>query len=132
MPGADIRTVIAHSTADAHSLPVRVADESICVGPNDARGSYLNIAGIISAAVLTEIHPGYGFLAENVRSSHALCAENSLTFIGPSPEAIEAMGDKLRPCNWPSRLACRVCRAPGASRMQPPSANSLSVTAFRS
>ena len=63
-----IRTVIAHSTADAPSLPVRLADESICVGPDDARASYLNIAGIISAAVVTDseaIHPGYGFLAEN-------------------------------------------------------------------
>ena len=63
-----IRTVIAHSKADADSLPVRLADESICVGPNDARSSYLNMPSIISAAVVTDseaIHPGYGFLAEN-------------------------------------------------------------------
>jgi acetyl-CoA carboxylase, biotin carboxylase subunit len=93
-----IRTVIAHSTADAHSLPVRVADESICVGPNDARGSYLNIAGIISAAVLTDseaIHPGYGFLAENP-SFADICRACGLTFIGPSPEAIRLMGDKAQ------------------------------------
>src|SRR5207244_10435591 len=62
-----IRTVVAHSTADAHSLPVRLADESICIGPADARGSYLNIPGIISAADVTDseaIHPRYGFLAD--------------------------------------------------------------------
>jgi acetyl-CoA carboxylase, biotin carboxylase subunit len=93
-----IRTVIAHSTADAHSLPVRLADESICVGPNEARGSYLNIAGIISAAVITEseaVHPGYGFLAENP-SFADICRACGLTFIGPSPEAIRLMGDKAQ------------------------------------
>ena len=93
-----IRTVIAHSTADANSLPVRVADESICVGPNDARGSYLNIAGIISAAVLTDseaIHPGYGFLAENPAFAD-ICRSCGLNFIGPSPEAIRLMGDKAQ------------------------------------
>jgi len=93
-----IRTVIAHSTADANSLPVRVADESICVGPSEARGSYLNIAGIISAAVITEseaVHPGYGFLAENP-SFADICRACGLTFIGPSPEAIRLMGDKAQ------------------------------------
>ena len=93
-----IRTVIAHSTADAHSLPVRVADESICVGPDDARGSYLNIAAIISAAVVTDseaIHPGYGFLAENPAFAD-ICRACGLTFIGPSPEAIRLMGDKAQ------------------------------------
>src|SRR3979411_1239319 len=63
-----IRTVIAHSTADAASLPVRLADESVCIGPPEARGSYLNIPSIISAAAITDseaIHPGYGLLAEN-------------------------------------------------------------------
>jgi acetyl-CoA carboxylase, biotin carboxylase subunit len=93
-----IRTVIAHSTADAHSLPVRLADESICVGPNEARGSYLNIAAIISAAAITEseaVHPGYGFLAENP-SFADICRACGLTFIGPSPEAIRLMGDKAQ------------------------------------
>ncbi len=93
-----IRTVIAHSTADAHSLPVRMADESICVGPDDARGSYLNIAGIISAAVVTDseaIHPGYGFLAENPAFAE-ICRACGLTFVGPSPEAIRLMGDKAQ------------------------------------
>jgi acetyl-CoA carboxylase, biotin carboxylase subunit len=93
-----IRTVIAHSTADAHSLPVRVADESICIGPDDARASYLNLASIISAAVVTDseaIHPGYGFLAENAAFAD-ICRACGLTFIGPSPEAIRLMGDKAQ------------------------------------
>jgi acetyl-CoA carboxylase biotin carboxylase subunit len=93
-----IRTVIAHSTADAQSLPVRMADESICVGPNDARSSYLNIPSIISAAVVTDseaIHPGYGFLAENPAFAD-ICRSCGLTFIGPSPEAIRLMGDKAQ------------------------------------
>jgi acetyl-CoA carboxylase biotin carboxylase subunit len=93
-----IRTVIAHSTADAHSLPVRLADESICVGPDDARASYLNLASIISAAVVTDseaIHPGYGFLAENAAFAD-ICRACGLTFIGPSPEAIRLMGDKAQ------------------------------------
>src|SRR5512145_803644 len=93
-----IRTVVAHSTADAQSLPVRLADESICIGPNDPRSSYLNIASIISAAAITDseaIHPGYGFLAENP-SFADICRACGLTFIGPSPEAIRLMGDKAQ------------------------------------
>ena len=93
-----IRTVIAHSKADADSLPVRLADESICVGPNDARSSYLNMPSIISAAVVTDseaIHPGYGFLAENPAFAE-ICRSCGLTFIGPSPEAIRLMGDKAQ------------------------------------
>ena len=93
-----IRTVIAHSKADAESLPVRTADESICVGPNDARSSYLNMPSIISAAVVTDseaIHPGYGFLAENPAFAE-ICRSCGLNFIGPSPEAIRLMGDKAQ------------------------------------
>ena len=93
-----IRTVIAHSKADADSLPVRLADESICVGPNDARSSYLNMPSIISAAVVTDseaIHPGYGFLAENPAFAE-ICRSCGLNFIGPSPEAIRLMGDKAQ------------------------------------
>ncbi|HXG04537.1 MAG TPA: acetyl-CoA carboxylase biotin carboxylase subunit [Candidatus Binatia bacterium] len=91
-----IRTVIAHSTVDADSLPVRLADESICVGPPDPRASYLNIAAIISAAAVTDseaIHPGYGFLAENPAFAD-ICRACGITFIGPSAEAIRLMGDK--------------------------------------
>ncbi len=93
-----IRSVIAHSKADAQSLPVRLADEAICVGPDDARSSYLNIPAIVSAAVITDseaIHPGYGFLAENPTFAD-ICRACSLTFIGPSPEAIRLMGDKAQ------------------------------------
>ncbi len=93
-----IRTVIAHSTADADSLPVRLADESICVGPNDPRSSYLNIPSIISAAAVTDseaIHPGYGFLAENPNFAD-ICRACGISFIGPTPEAIRLMGDKVQ------------------------------------
>jgi acetyl-CoA carboxylase biotin carboxylase subunit len=93
-----IRTVIAHSKADSDSLPVRMADESICVGPNDARSSYLNMPSIISAAVVTDseaIHPGYGFLAENPAFAD-ICRSCGINFIGPSPEAIRLMGDKAQ------------------------------------
>ena len=93
-----IRSVIAHSKADAGSLPVRLADESICVGPDAARLSYLNIPAIISAAAVTDseaIHPGYGFLAENPAFAE-VCRACSITFIGPTPEAIRLMGDKAQ------------------------------------
>src|SRR6266699_1637309 len=93
-----IRSVLAHSKADAHSLPMRLADETICVGPDSARESYLNIPAIISAAAVTDseaIHPGYGFLAENAAFAE-VCRACSLTFIGPSPEAIRLMGDKAQ------------------------------------
>src|SRR5207244_11272316 len=85
LPILGVRTVIAHSTADARSLPVRLADESICVGPNDARSSYLNIPSIISAAAVTDseaIHPGYGFLAENPAFAD-ICRPCGITSIGP-------------------------------------------------
>jgi acetyl-CoA carboxylase, biotin carboxylase subunit len=93
-----IRTVIAHSTADATSLPVRAADESICVGPSEPRSSYLNIPSIISAAAVSDseaIHPGYGFLAENPNFAD-ICRACGITFIGPTPEAIRLMGDKAQ------------------------------------
>ncbi|OGL12398.1 MAG: acetyl-CoA carboxylase biotin carboxylase subunit [Candidatus Rokubacteria bacterium RIFCSPLOWO2_02_FULL_72_37] len=93
-----IRSVVAHSTADAGSLPVRLADESICIGPGSPRLSYLNIPAIISAASVTDseaIHPGYGFLAENPAFAE-VCRACSITFIGPSPEAIRLMGDKAQ------------------------------------
>ncbi|MBI4240373.1 MAG: ATP-grasp domain-containing protein, partial [Candidatus Rokubacteria bacterium] len=93
-----IRAVVAHSKADAHSLPVRLAEESICIGPDDARSSYLNIPGIISAAEITDseaIHPGYGFLAENAAFAD-ICRACGIVFIGPAPEAIRLMGDKAQ------------------------------------
>jgi acetyl-CoA carboxylase biotin carboxylase subunit len=93
-----IRAVVAHSTADADSLPVRLADDSICIGPAEPRQSYLNIPSIISAAAITDseaIHPGYGLLAENPTFAE-VCRACSITFIGPSPEAIRLMGDKAQ------------------------------------
>ena len=93
-----IPAVLAYSKADAHSLPVRLADESICVGPDHARASYLNIPSIVSAASVTDsdaIHPGYGFLAENAAFAE-VCRACSITFIGPTPEAIRLMGDKAQ------------------------------------
>jgi acetyl-CoA carboxylase biotin carboxylase subunit len=93
-----IRTVVAHSQADAGSLPVRLADESICIGPAEARQSYLNIPSIISAASITDseaIHPGYGLLSENAAFAE-ICRACGITFIGPAPEAIRLMGDKAQ------------------------------------
>ena len=98
-----IRTVVAHSQADTDSLPVRLADESICIGPAEARGSYLNIPSIISAASITDseaIHPGYGLLSENAAFAE-ICRACGITFIGPSPEAIRLMGDPaIRQASW--------------------------------
>jgi acetyl-CoA carboxylase, biotin carboxylase subunit len=91
-----IATVAVHSTIDRHALHVQLADESVCIGPPPSGKSYLNIPNIISAALTrnaTAIHPGYGFLAENARFAE-ICADHKITFIGPSPEAILAMGDK--------------------------------------
>ncbi len=92
-----IRTVAIHSTADADAMHVRLADESVCVGPPNAAASYLNIPAIISAAEITNadaIHPGYGFLSENANFA-SIVAEHGITFIGPKPEHIRIMGDKI-------------------------------------
>ena len=91
-----IQTVLVYSEADAHSLPVHVADEAICVGPASARDSYLNIPAIISAALISgaqAIHPGYGFLSENADFSE-VCREHGLVFIGPPPEVLSRFHDK--------------------------------------
>src|ERR671929_2156709 len=92
-----IPTVAVHSTADADSMHVRLADESVCIGPPAARDSYLNVAAILSAATITgadAIHPGYGVLSENARFAEMVEAPG-LAFIGPSPEHIRMMGDKI-------------------------------------
>jgi acetyl-CoA carboxylase biotin carboxylase subunit len=93
-----IRTVVAHSKADANSLPVLLADESVCVGPEESTLSYLNIPSLISAAEVTDaeaVHPGYGFLAENATFAE-ICRACSIRFIGPSPDTIRLLGDKVR------------------------------------
>lgn len=92
-----IPTVAVHSTADSEAMHVRLADESVCIGPPPAKDSYLNIPAILSAASITgadAIHPGYGFLAENARFAEMVEA-HGLTFIGPSAEHIAMMGDKI-------------------------------------
>jgi len=91
-----IATVAVHSTIDRHALHVQLADEAVCIGEALSSKSYLNIPNIIAAALTrnaTAIHPGYGFLAENARFAE-ICADHQLHFIGPTPEAIRAMGDK--------------------------------------
>ncbi len=91
-----IRTVAVYSTADADSLPVRLADESVCIGPPQSGSSYLLIDRILSVAAISDVdavHPGYGFLAENAYFAEA-CRKHGITFIGPTPEAMRALGDK--------------------------------------
>jgi acetyl-CoA carboxylase, biotin carboxylase subunit len=93
----DIKTVAVYSTADRESLHVRFADEAVCIGSASSKDSYLNIPRIISAAEITNadaIHPGYGFLSENAEFS-AVCQEYGIKFIGPTPDMIRAMGDKI-------------------------------------
>jgi acetyl-CoA carboxylase biotin carboxylase subunit len=92
-----IKTVAVHSTADANAMNVRLADESVCIGPPPARQSYLNIPAILSAATITgadAIHPGIGFLSENADFAEVV-TEHGFAFIGPKPEHIRVMGDKV-------------------------------------
>ena len=93
-----IKTVAVHSTIDSEAMHARLADESVCIGPAPARDSYLNIPAIIAAAEITNadaIHPGYGFLSENERFA-SIVEEHGFAFIGPTPEHIAIMGDKIR------------------------------------
>ncbi len=92
-----IATVAVHSTADADAMHVKLADESVCIGPPAARDSYLNIPSLIAACEITgadAVHPGYGFLSENARFAEVL-AEHKIAFIGPKAEHIRTMGDKI-------------------------------------
>ena len=92
-----IQTVAVHSTADSNAMHVRLADESVCIGPPPAKDSYLNIPSIMAACEITgadAVHPGYGFLSENARFARIL-EEHKVTFIGPSSHHIEIMGDKI-------------------------------------
>ena len=91
-----IQTVVVYSQADEKSLPVLLADESVCVGPAASSASYLNIPNILSAALMTgaeAIHPGYGFMAENPDFAE-MCREHGIVFIGPTPESMRALGSK--------------------------------------
>ncbi len=92
-----IETVAVHSTADADAMHVRLADHAVCIGPPAAKDSYLNVAAIISAAEITHadaIHPGYGFLSENAQFAE-IVESHGITWIGPKPEHIRTMGDKI-------------------------------------
>ncbi|HWV52345.1 acetyl-CoA carboxylase biotin carboxylase subunit [Pseudorhodoplanes sp.] len=92
-----IHTVAVHSTADADAMHVRLADESVCIGPPPARDSYLNVPSLLAACEITgadAVHPGYGFLSENARFAEIL-AEHNIGFIGPKAEHIRTMGDKI-------------------------------------
>lgn len=97
-----VKTVAVYSTADESSLHVKLADEAICIGPPSSKLSYLNMMSVLSAAQVTgadAVHPGYGFLSENYEFAR-LVRECGLTFIGPTPENIEAMGEKTRARAW--------------------------------
>ncbi len=105
-----IATVAVHSTADADAMHVRLADESVCIGPPSARESYLNIPALLAACEITgadAVHPGYGFLSENARFAEIL-EEHNLVFIGPKPEHIRIMGDKIAAKQTVKRLGIPV------------------------
>jgi len=105
-----IATVAVHSTADADAMHVRLADESVCIGPPPVKESYLNIPSLLAACEITgadAVHPGYGFLAENARFAEIL-EEHNVHFIGPRPEHIRLMGDKIEAKRTAKRLGIPV------------------------
>src|SRR6476469_4089959 len=92
-----IKTVAVYSTADKDSLHVRFADEAVCIGKPQSSESYLNIPHLMAAAEITNadaVHPGYGFLADNTRFAE-ICKEHNIKLIGPNPDMIRSMGDKI-------------------------------------
>jgi acetyl-CoA carboxylase, biotin carboxylase subunit len=114
-----IRTVVVHSEADNEAKYVKLADESVCIGPAPAKDSYLNIPAIISAAEVTDaeaIHPGYGFLSENADFAERV-EKSGFTFIGPRPDSIRLMGDKVSAKQ--AMVAAGVPTVPGASGALP-------------
>jgi acetyl-CoA carboxylase, biotin carboxylase subunit len=105
-----IPTVAVHSTADADAMHVRLAEESVCIGPPPAKDSYLNVPSLLAACEITgadAVHPGYGFLSENARFAEIL-AEHNVDFIGPKPEHIRLMGDKIEAKRTAKRLGIPV------------------------
>jgi len=122
-----IPSVAVHSTADADAMHVRLADESVCIGPPSAKDSYLNMPAILSAALVTgaeAIHPGYGFLAENAGFAEMVEA-HGITFIGPSPAHIRMMGDKIAAKEAMERRG--VPLVPGSDGVVPDAAKSRDV-----
>jgi len=124
-----IETVAVHSTADADAMHVRLADESVCIGPPPARDSYLNIPSLLAACEITgadAVHPGYGFLSENARFAEILEAHN-LTFIGPRSDHIRIMGDKIEAKRTAQRLGIPV--VPGSAGALKDEADALRTAA---
>ena len=122
-----IATVAVHSTADADAMHVRLADESVCIGPPPARDSYLNIYSLLAACEITgadAVHPGYGFLSENARFAEIL-EEHGLRFIGPKAEHIRIMGDKIEAKRTALRLGIPV--VPGSDGAVTTESQALSV-----
>ncbi len=122
-----IATVAVHSTADADAMHVRLADESVCIGPPPAAESYLNIPRLLSACEITgadAVHPGYGFLSENARFAEIL-EEHKITFIGPTSEHIRIMGDKIAAKETAKRLGIPV--VPGSAGAITNDADALAV-----
>src|SRR2546425_3355782 len=105
-----IASVAVHSTADEDAMHVRLADESVCIGPPAARDSYLNVPALLAACEITgadAVHPGYGFLSENARCAEIL-EEHNVHFIGPKPAHIRLMGDKIEAKRTAKRLGIPV------------------------
>jgi acetyl-CoA carboxylase biotin carboxylase subunit len=124
-----IRTVVVHSSADADSLPVRLADETVRIGPAASRQSYLNAAAIVEAARQTgaqAVHPGYGFLSEDADFAE-ICAENGLVFVGPPPQVMSALADKSTARALMSGAGLPL--PPGSVRTLPTAAEALAVAA---
>ena len=122
-----IATVAVHSTADADAMHVRLADESVCIGPPPARDSYLNIYSLLAACEITgadAVHPGYGFLSENARFAEIL-DEHEIAFIGPKAEHIRVMGDKIEAKRTAQRLGIPV--VPGSDGGVTSDAQALAV-----
>ncbi len=122
-----ISTVAVHSTADADAMHVRLADESVCIGPPPSKDSYLNIPALLAACEITgadAVHPGYGFLSENARFAEIL-AEHNLHFIGPKAEHIRLMGDKIEAKKTAKRLGIPV--VPGSDGAVRPDDDALAI-----
>ena len=122
-----INTVAVHSTADADAMHVRLADESVCIGPPPSKDSYLNIPALLAACEITgadAVHPGYGFLSENARFAEIL-AEHNLHFIGPKAEHIRLMGDKIEAKKTAKRLGIPV--VPGSDGAVTPDDDALAI-----
>ena len=112
-----IKTVAVHSTADANAMHVRMADESVAIGPPPSSESYLNPAAIIAACEITgaqAVHPGYGFLSENANFAQML-EDHGITFIGPRRNISASWATRSPPRTPPRRLAFRSCRGPKAA-----------------